>query len=253
MKSLLDKIVLISGGSGAVGTASAKVLLDKGATVFLTDKISPDSWLLKQPNVFFRAADTTDLQAVQKTYQAAVERFGRIDAAVLAAGIEGKVSTIEEISEADLDAILSVNLKGSLFWIQCCLQGMKAQGFGSIVALSSISGVVASALLGGYVISKHAVIGLVKAAALEAGPFGVRVNAVCPGPINSEMMNRLDKAFFEHNPNRFVGQSDAIKSIPTQRYVTAVEVGSMVAFLCGDESGSCNGGSFMLDGGFTIR
>ena len=253
MTSLQNKIVLITGASGAVGRACAQVFLQKGALIFLTDRAAPDPWLIQQQNVFFSAADTTDPQAVATTYRIAVERWGRIDAAVLAAGIEGKVAPIEEISEADIDAIFAVNLKGCLFWMQCCLQGMKAQGSGNIVALSSISGVVASAMLAGYVISKHAVIGLVKTAALEAGPHGVRVNAVCPGPIDSEMMRRLDKAFLERNPQRFVGQSDAFKSIPTQRYVTATEVASMVAFLCGEEAASCNGGSYMVDGGFTAK
>lgn len=248
-----NKAVLITGASGAVGTACARMLLQKGARIFLTDCVAPAPWLMQQQNVFFSAADTTDMQAVRATYRIAVERLGRIDAAVLAAGIEGQVAPIEEISESEIDAILAVNLKGCLFWMQCCLEGMKAQGAGTIVALSSISGVVASAMLAGYVISKHAVIGLVKTAALEAGPYGVRVNAVCPGPIDSEMMRRLDRAFLERNPQRFVGQSDAFKSIPTQRYVTVTEVASMVAFLCGEESASCNGGSYMVDGGFTVK
>ena len=77
---------------------------------------------------------------------------------------------------------------------------MKAQDFGNIVALSSISGVVGSAMLAGYVISKYALIGLVKTAALDAGPYGIRVNAVCPGSIDSDMMRCLDKAFLERKP-----------------------------------------------------
>lgn len=247
------KNVLITGASGAVGTACAKMLLQKGARIFLTDLVDPDPWLLKQKNVFFSAADAKNKSDVGKTYRAAIAQLGRIDAAVLAAGMEGIVAPIEEISESDLDSIFALNVKGCLFWMQYCLEGMKVQGGGSIVALSSISGVVASAMLAGYVISKHAVIGLVKTAALEAGPYGVRVNSVCPGPIDSDMMRRLDRAFLDRNPHRFVGQSDAYKSIPTQRYVTVTEVASMVAFLCSDESTSCNGGSFMVDGGFTVK
>jgi len=253
LTSFQDKTVLITGGSGAVGRACTEIFLRKGARVFLTDCVIPDPQLISHQNVCFHAADTTDPQAVAATYRTALAHFGRIDAAVLAAGIEGKVAPVEEISEKNIDAILAVNVKGCLFWMQHCLRGMKAQGTGSIVALSSISGVVASALLAGYVISKHAVIGLVKTAALEAGPHGVRVNAVCPGPIDSEMMRRLDKAFLERNPQRFVGQSDAVKAIPTHRYVTATEVGNIIAFLCSDEAASCNGGTYMIDGGFTAK
>jgi NAD(P)-dependent dehydrogenase (short-subunit alcohol dehydrogenase family) len=103
------------------------------------------------------------------------------------------------------------------------------------------------------VISKHAVVGLVRTAALEAGRHGVRVNAVCPGPVESEMMRRLDRALSERDPARAAGQGDAAKSLPTQRYVSAAEVARMAAFLCSDESGSCNGGTYMVDGGFTAR
>jgi len=253
LNSLQNKSVLITGGSGAVGRACVNIFLQRGARIFLTDRVAPDPQLLLHKNVTFSAADTTDAGAVAATFRMALEQFGRIDAAVLAAGVEGVVASVEEISEVDIDAILAINVKGCLFWMQQCLRGMKDQGAGSIVALSSISGIVGSALLASYVISKHAVVGLVKTAALEAGPHGVRVNAVCPGPIDSEMMRRLDKALRERDPQRFVGQSDAVKSIPTQRYVRASEVASLVAFLCGDEAASCNGGTFMVDGGFTAK
>jgi NAD(P)-dependent dehydrogenase (short-subunit alcohol dehydrogenase family) len=245
--------VLITGGCGAVGRACAETFLEGQARVFLTDCVAPDPLLITHPNVFFHAADVTDPQDVAAAYAVGLKKFGRIDAAVLAAGIEGVVGPVEEMSEQDIDAILAVNVKGCLFWMQHCLRGMKAQGAGSIVALSSISGVVGSALLAGYTMSKHAVIGLVRAAAIEAGPRGVRVNAVCPGPIDSQMMRRLDKAFREHNPARFDGQSHAALSIPLQRYATAREVAQMVAFLCSEEAAFCHGGVHMLDGGFTAR
>jgi NAD(P)-dependent dehydrogenase (short-subunit alcohol dehydrogenase family) len=160
---------------------------------------------------------------------------------------------VEDITEDAADRVLSVNVKGCLFAMQACLAHMKPKGAGSIVALSSISGVVGSAGLGAYALSKHAVVGLVRTAALEAGRFGVRVNAVCPGPIDSAMMRRLDQALSEQDPQRARGANDASKSLPTQRYVTAGEVARMAAFLCSDDAASCHGGTFMVDGGFTAR
>ncbi len=253
MQGLAGKTVLITGASGAVGTACAQVLLDQGARVALTDRVAPPPHLLAHPDVDFQAADVTDRASVDVAFEAALRRFGRIDAAVLAAGVEGPVALVEEISEADIDRVLAVNVKGCLFSMQACLRDMKPRGAGSIVALSSISGVVGSATLGAYTLSKHAVVGLVRSAALEAGRHGVRVNALCPGPIDSDMMRRLDKALSERDPQRAQGQADAAKALPLQRYVTALEVARMAAFLCSDDSGSCHGGTYMVDGGFTAR
>lgn len=251
--SFSGKTVLITGASGTVGRACLETFLEAGARVMLTDRTAPPAQMTAHADVHFQAADVTDREAVAAVFEAAVQRFGRIDAAVLAAGVEGVVAPVEEISEADIDAALAVNVKGSLFWMQALLPHMKANGAGSVVALSSISGVVGSASLAAYTITKHAVIGLVRAAALESGRHGVRINAVCPGPIDSEMMRRLDKALSDRDPTRAAGQADAAKSLPLQRYVTAGEVARMVAFLCSDDAGSCHGGTYMVDGGFTAR
>ncbi|MGH6956863.1 MAG: SDR family NAD(P)-dependent oxidoreductase [Caulobacteraceae bacterium] len=248
---LSGKSILITGASGAVGQACLESFLQVGANVMMTDRTAPPP--VVHANVHFQAADVTNRAAVAAVFEAAVRRFGRVDAAVLAAGVEGAVGPIESISETDFDAALAVNVKGTLFGMQACLPHMKANRSGSIVALSSISGVVGAASLGPYVTSKHAVIGLVRTAALEAGRHGVRVNAVCPGPIDSEMMRRLDKALSAQDPNRTAGQADASKSIPLQRYASAADVARMIAFLCGDDSASCNGGTYMVDGGFTAR
>ncbi len=247
------RTVLITGSAGAVGRACAETFLQQGWRVMLTDLDPPSAALAGRPDAAFAAADVTDRKAVDAAYAAAVARFGRIDAAVLAAGVEGPVGPVEGISEADIDRVLAVNLKGCLFWMQACLRDMKPRGSGAIVALSSISGVVGSASVGAYTISKHAVIGLVRAAALEAGRDGVRVNAICPGPIDSDMMRRLDKALSARDPLRAGGQADSSKGLPMQRYVTAAEVAGMAAFLCGGAAAGCNGGTYMVDGGFTAR
>jgi NAD(P)-dependent dehydrogenase (short-subunit alcohol dehydrogenase family) len=249
--SLSGKTVLITGASGAVGQACLETFLHAGANVMMTDRAAPPT--IGQGNVAFQMADVTDRQAVAAVFEAAVQRFGRVDAAVLAAGIEGAVGRIEDVSEADVDAALAVNVKGVLFWMQALLPHMKSTGGGSIVALSSISGMVGAASLSPYAISKHAVIGLVRTAALEAGRHGVRVNAVCPGPIESDMMRRLDKALSQQDPNRAAGQADAARAIPLQRYATPRDVAKMIAFLCSDDAASCHGGAYMVDGGFTAR
>lgn len=252
MPDLSGQTVLITGASGTVGQACLQAFLAAGAKVMLTDRTAPPQ-SSAHPDVAFAAGDVTDPASVEAVLAEALTRFGRVDAAVLAAGVEGPAAPLEDISEAEIDEVLAVNLKGSLFWMQACLRHMKPRGRGSIVALSSISGVVGAASLGAYTISKHAVIGLVRAAALESGRHGVRINAVCPGPIDSEMMRRLDRALSARDPARPSGQGDAARSIPLQRYATAAEVAAMVAFLASDAAGSCHGGTYMVDGGFTAR
>ena len=253
MQSLAGKTVLITGASGTVGQACLETFLGRGAQIVLTDLAAPPAQWLAHENVWFQAADVTDRKAVNAVFEAALQRFGRIDAAVLAAGMEGFVGPVEDISEADIDRVLAVNVKGCLFWMQACLRHMKSRGSGSIVALSSISGMVGTASMAAYTASKHAVVGLVRAAALESGRHGVRINAVCPGPIESEMMRRIDRALADQDPQRLGGRADASRGLPTQRYVSAAEVAAMIAFLCGDEAGSCHGGAYMVDGGFTAK
>ena len=253
MSSLEGRVVLITGAAGDVGQACADLFLHRGARVVMSDRTPPPERFLARPEVAFQAADVTDRAAVDATVRVAVERFGRLDAAVLAAGIEGPVAPIEEIDGDAFDQVMAVNVKGCLHGMQACLRVMKPQGAGSIVALSSISGVVGGPNLGAYTASKHAVIGLVRSAALEAGPHGVRINAVCPGPIASNMMRRLDEALSARDPTRAAGRPDASKSLPLQKYVSVEEVAQMAAFLCGDESGSCHGGTYLVDGGYTAR
>jgi NAD(P)-dependent dehydrogenase (short-subunit alcohol dehydrogenase family) len=243
--------VLITGASGAVGQACVAVFLERGFRVMMTDCVAPQQTI--EGDLAFVPADVTDRGAMQAVVKATIDRFGRIDAAVLAAGIEGPVGPVEEIAEADLDRVIAVNLKGSLFALQAAMVPMKAQGSGSIVALSSISGVIGSASLAAYTMSKHAVVGLVRTAALEAGPSGVRINAVCPGPIESDMMRRLDRALSDRYPERTVGPHGSAPGLPLQRYVTADEVARMIAFLCSDDAASCTGGTYMVDGGFTAK
>ena len=252
MGGLHNKTILVTGACGNVGLACVDDFLSKGAKVVMTDRTPPPEHLSDRDDVLFRAADVVDIRGIGETLDAGVRRFGRIDGAVLAAGIEGVAAAVEDIAAADIDEVFNVNVKGSLFWMQACLRHMKENRTGSIVALSSISGVVGSASMAAYTMSKHAVIGLVKAAALESGRYGVRINAVCPGPIESDMMRRLDAALarLESNP---AAPRNAAMGIPMQRYVTAAEVAHMAAFLCSDEAASCHGGTFMVDGGFTAK
>lgn len=252
MHALQDKVVLITGANGAIGQACAEQFRQCGARLALSD-VTPEPLAAIGQDALYVQSDVREARSVARAHEAVRAHFGSIDVAVLAAGVEGPVSRIEDISVEDLDQVLAVNVRGSLLWMQPCLRDMKAAGAGSIILLSSISGVVGSSLLGAYTISKHAVLGLMRTAALEAGPSGVRVNAICPGPVQSQMMQRLDAALAAFDPGRFSGQTDASRALPLQRYVSAREVASMAVFLGSPEASSCHGGVYMVDGGFTAK
>lgn len=252
MLTLQDKTVLITGANGIIGQACAEVFRERGARLALSD-LAPQARVAMTPADCYVQADVRDAPSVARAYAELVKHCGAIDVAVLAAGIEGPVGPVEDITVADLDDVLAVNVRGSLLWMQPCLRAMKAAGDGSIVLLSSICGVVGSALLAPYTMSKHAVIGLMRATALEAGPAGVRINAICPGPVQSQMMQRLDAALVAFDPARFAGQANGARALPLQRYVSPQEVAAMAAFLGGPEASSCHGGVYMVDGGFTTK
>jgi NAD(P)-dependent dehydrogenase (short-subunit alcohol dehydrogenase family) len=148
---------------------------------------------------------------------------------------------------------MSVNVRGVLLALKESLAAMKPRRSGSIVILSSIAGMGASAMLAPYGASKHAVLGLMRAAAREAAASGVRVNAVCPGPVESEMMQRIDASFRGQYPGWRDGQPSASAALPMGRYALPEEVGRMVLFLCSEASSYCNGGAYAVDGGFMAR
>jgi NAD(P)-dependent dehydrogenase (short-subunit alcohol dehydrogenase family) len=116
-----------------------------------------------------------------------------------------------------------------------------------------VAGVGPSPLLAAYGASKHAVVGLMRSAAREAVACGVRVNAVCPGPVESDMMQRIDASFTQRYPERRGGQPNAAASLQMGRYATPHEVAQTIAFLCSDASIYCRGGTFMVDGGYSAR
>src|SRR5690348_6062392 len=124
MSSLAGKTVFITGASGDVGQACTAVFQQAGAQLMLVDRAAPPEGAPAHSDVAFMQADVTDRAAVQAAFDAAVQRFGQVDAAVLAAGIEGPVALLEELSEDQVDAVLAVNLKGSLFAMQACLAHM---------------------------------------------------------------------------------------------------------------------------------
>ena len=252
-KRLESKTAIITGATGGIGEATAKRFLDEGASVMLVGRSAEKlkatrSRLSDYENVTEFVADATDEAATAAAVEATVEAFGGVDILVANAGTEGNFAPIESLSLQEFESVLQTNVIGVWLSMKYCVEPMKRRSGGSIMALSSIAGMIGAPTMAPYIASKHAVYGLVKTAALELAPFKVRVNAIGPGPIANRMINSLASQFSPEDAA--AGHDFILSKIPMQRYGTNEEVANLALFLASDESTYCTGGIHMIDGGW---
>jgi NAD(P)-dependent dehydrogenase (short-subunit alcohol dehydrogenase family) len=194
-------------------------------------------------------ADVTRSTDVQAYVKAAMDAHGRIDCFFNNAGVEGKLAAIVDLDEAVFDEVLAVNVKGVFLGLRAVLPVMLAQKSGAVVNTASVAGLVGTPGMAAYVASKHAVIGLTKSAAGEVARGGVRVNAVCPGPIDTRMIHAIEAQLDPANPAAVEARYHA--ALPLGRYGTPEEVANVVLFLCSELAGNVNGAQYVIDGGRT--
>jgi meso-butanediol dehydrogenase/(S,S)-butanediol dehydrogenase/diacetyl reductase len=245
--------VMIIGAAGTIGQATTRLLHSQGQDLVLIDQDHAALMALSQALSGIEAwtVDALDSVALAKVFEASASRG--LDAVVLAVGQEGPVGLLEDCDDASFDHIMTLNVKSVWLGLKHSLKLMKAQGHGSIVILSSVSGVLGAPMLSAYAASKHAVMGLVRTAAREAASANIRVNAVCPAPVVSAMMKRIDGALIEGFPERLAGHTDATRALPMKRYGEPQEVAQAIAFLCSEASSYISGTAFMVDGAMTCR
>ena len=251
MTAMAGKTVFITGATGGIGRATAAAFVAQGANVVLADldKAALDDMAAAiGAKAAVAVCDVTDEAQTAAAVTLARATFGGIDVAVLNAGIEGKVGLIGDMALADFDKVMNVNVRGVFIGLSQVMPVMRANG-GSIIILSSTAGRRGSAALSPYITSKHAVVGLMKCAALEGAPDGIRVNCVNPGPIETRMMRQIEANSNPDAPGDVKAQ--LIARIPMQRYGTAEEVAEMIAFLGGSASSYCTGNIYGVDGGIT--
>ena len=253
-KRLEGKTAIVTGATGGIGEATAKRFLEEGASVMLVGRSaekleSTRGRLSAVGRVAVAVADAADEAATAEAVAATVTAFGGVDILIANAGKEGNFAPIESLPMSEFEDVLRTNLIGVWLSMKYCVEPMKKHGAGSIIALSSIAGMVGAPIMAPYVASKHAVYGLVKCAALELAPFNVRVNAIGPGPIDNRMIRSLEAQF---NPADSAAAHDFVLSkVAMGRYGTNEEVANLALFLASDESSYCTGGIHMIDGGFT--
>jgi NAD(P)-dependent dehydrogenase (short-subunit alcohol dehydrogenase family) len=247
------KVALITGGGGGIGRATALAFALRGAKVMVVDhdaaagQASADIVIQRGGNARFTQADVTRSAAVADYVKATLDAYGRIDCFFNNAGIEGTVAPTQDYDEAVFDRVIAVNLKGVFLGMKHVLPVMLAQGSGAIVNTASVAGLFGGPGMAPYVASKHGVIGLTKVASSDVAALGVRVNAVCPGPVETRMMRSLEA---QRNPNDPEAAHRAYSaSTPSGRYTLPEEVANVVLYLSSDLSGNVTGTQIVIDGG----
>jgi NAD(P)-dependent dehydrogenase (short-subunit alcohol dehydrogenase family) len=242
------KVALVTGGGSGIGRASAEAFGRSGATVLVAD-ISEEygtetvKLILSAGGTaeFFRV-DVADVEQVDGLIEAIVARFGRIDFAHNNAGIEGTHVPVAEISVNDWRRVIEIDLNAIFYCMRAEIPVMQRQGSGAIVNTSSASGLIGGYNLGAYTAAKHGVIGLTRAAALDYGSQGIRINAVCPGPIDTPFLAELPKA----------ARDRLVFATGLDRLGQAEEVAQAVLWLCSEGSSYVTGLPLSVDGGVAV-
>lgn len=245
-------VVLITGALTGIGRATALAFAAEGAQLVVSGRRDEAGHALAAElralgvRAEYLRADVRNEAEVRSLVEQTVERFGRIDVAVNNAGTEGQLGPIAEQSEDNYRATFDTNVLGVLLTLKHEMRVMLKQGAGAIVNLSSAAGQVGFAGASVYVASKHAVEGLTKSAALEGAGAGVRVNAVAPGPVQTEMLDRFTGGNEE-------AKSGFLASLPARRAGTPEEIAQTIVFLASDKARFLTGQSVGVDGGYTAQ
>lgn len=247
-----NKVALITGAASGIGLATAKAFAESGAAVALVDldqaAVEAAGQELKTAShkVIAIRCNVANEAEVASVVKQVVSTLGGLDFAYNNAGMHIPVNETADVEGSDYDTILEVNLKGIWNCLKHELLYMRTQGGGAIVNCSSQSGLIGNTGISAYTASKHGVIGLTKSAALEYAPKGIRINAICPGAIDTPMIAKAIESSPEH--------MDAIlKEIPLGRLGYPEEMTSTVLWLCSSGAGFMIGQAVTPDGGYTVK
>lgn len=253
MAGRLDgKIALITGAGSGIGRASALTFAREGAKVAVADKLvdgGRETVRMVEAaggTASFIEVDVSDAASVEAMVNSTVETYGRIDCAYNNAGIEGQVAPTDSYADDMFDRVIAVNLTGVWLCMKYEIPRLLEQGGGAIVNTASGAGLIGVAGLSAYVASKHGVIGLTKTAALEYAKSGIRVNAVCPGLIQTPMVERLTA----DQPQ--LGEA-LVAMEPVGRTGRPEEIAESVVWLCSDAASFVTGHAMSVDGGFVAQ
>ena len=248
MKQLEGKVVIVTGGGSGLGRASAAACSKEGADVVVADMSEASG--LKTVEIieesggraFFRKTDISKADEVREMVRETVRRYGHLDCALNYAGIEGAAFLVDQYPEKDWDDVIRINLKGTMLCMKFEIERMLIEGGGVIVNASSGAGLRGLAWQSAYCASKHAIIGLTKTAAIEYAKKGIRVNALCPGFIDTG----LTRIVIGKKPHL----EEKLKTlVPMGRFGKDDEVAQTAVWLCSDAASYITGHCMVIDGG----
>lgn len=254
MYDLSGKAVLVTGAAAGIGRGTAMRFADAGARVMVSDtdtkggEETVDLIEGRDGSAEFFSADIADPKAVMQLVERTVEIFGRLDCACNNAGIEGKIAPLAEQATTDFDTVIAINMRGTFLCLRAEIAEMLKTGGGAIVNIASVAGLVGFPGLSPYVASKHAINGLTKNAALEYGKQGIRVNAVCPGGIQTRMLESVAAQSGGKNVHELM---DPLH--PIGRIGTPDEVADLVVWLCSPQAAFVCGAIIPVDGGYVAQ
>ena len=256
MTMVAGKVTLVTGAGAGIGRATALKFAEEGAKVVVSD-IDADGGaetteLVRKAggDATFIRADVSKAADVDAMVAHAVATYGRLDCACNNAGIEGRMAPMAEQTEENFDRIISVNLRGVFLCLRAEIAAMLKSGGGSIVSLSSVAGLIGFPGLSPYVASKHGVNGLTKNAALEYAKQGIRVNSICPGGIDTRMLDSLA----EQATGGSASTSEMMAPLhPLGRIGTGEEVANLIVWLCSSRASFVTGAHVPVDGGYVAQ
>ncbi|MDJ0532964.1 MAG: 3-hydroxybutyrate dehydrogenase [Xenococcaceae cyanobacterium MO_207.B15] len=260
--NLKGKAAIVTGSTSGIGEKLASALAEQGVNIMLNgfgNAISIEEQRLKLEKQFgvkavYSGADMSKPEEIRAMAAKAFHEFGQVDILINNAGIQ-HVEPITQFPEAKWDAIVAVNLSSNFHTIKAIAPKMKTNGWGRIINISSVHGLVASPYKSAYVAAKHGVIGLTKVVALELAEFGITCNAICPGSVNTPLMKRqLPELAKAYN----ISEEDAIKNVllknhAIKKQVSVSDLAALTLFLCSDAAQMITGSSISIDGGWTAQ
>lgn len=251
------KVVVVTGAAAGIGREAALRFAAEGAAVVVVDL--PGDGIAETITMVEAAggraagvaADVTVEAQVQTYVAAAVEAFGGLDVLINNAGIEGRVGPLTTLEVDDFDRVINVNVRGVWLGMKHAAPAIAARGGGAIVNTSSVAGLGGTPGIIAYGASKHAVVGMTKSAAMELAPMNIRVNAVCPSPVETRMMRALEAGMNPDDPEAVHALVAA--GIPLGRYGESSDVVALMCFLSSDEATFLTGAAIPIDGGMRAR